>query len=91
MPQFTPAPRTKDRVRDYRKQHPNATVREIQTALGISSPSVVQFHLTHDASADKIAMLRAALEDCETQLAHCLGPDTEAGRYAREVLEATED
>lgn len=90
MPQFTAAPRTKDRVRDYRRQHPGSTVREIQTALGISSPSVVQFHLTHDAADDKIAILREALEACETQLAHCLGPDTEAGRMAREALEATE-
>ena len=39
--------------------------------------------------ADKVAMLREALEACETQLAHCLGPDTEAGRLAREVLEST--
>ena len=86
---FTPAPRTKDLVREYRRQHPSSTVREIQMALGISSPSVVQFHLTTDAKADKVAMLREALEACETQLAHCLGPDTEAGRLAREVLGST--
>ena len=81
--------RTKDRVREYAKHHPCATVREIQTALAISSPSVVQYHLTHDAKADKVALLRTALADCAKQLAHCLGPDTEAGRQAREALEAT--
>jgi putative heme degradation protein len=81
--------RTKERVRSYRAAHPAATVREIQAALGISSPSVVQFHLTTDAKADKIALLREALDACATQLAHCLGPDTEAGRQAREALDAT--
>lgn len=81
--------RTKDRVRAYRNNHPAATVREIQAALGISSPSVVQYHLDTDAKADKIALLREALEACATQLAHCLGPDTEAGRQARDALEAT--
>lgn len=81
--------RTKDRVRAYRKKHPTATVREIQAALGISSPSVVQFHLENDARQDKIALLREALADCSKQLAHCLGPDTEAGRKAKAALAAT--
>lgn len=81
--------RTKDRVRQYRAEHPCSTVREIQDALGISSPSVVQFHLTTNAKADKVALLRTALDACSRQLAHCLGPDTEAGRMAREALEAT--
>ena len=82
--------RTKERVRAYRDEHPDATVREIQIALGISSPSIVYYHLTTDAEADKVALLRAALDACATQLAHCLGPDTEAGRQAREALEATQ-
>ncbi len=30
----------------YRDSHPGATVREIQKACGVSSPSVVQHHLT---------------------------------------------
>ena len=41
--------RTKERVREYADKHPTATVREIQTALGLSSPSVVQFHLKVDS------------------------------------------
>lgn len=81
--------RTKDRVRHYRKAHPSATVREIQQALNISSPSVVQYHLTSDAKADSVKLLREALDACATQLAHCLGPDTEAGRMAQEALDAT--
>jgi putative heme degradation protein len=81
--------RTKDRVRAYREQHPCATVRDIQKALNISSPSVVHFHLTNDAKADKVALLRDALDACAKQLAHCLGPNTEAGRQAREALDAT--
>lgn len=81
--------RMKERVRQYRAKHPMSTVREVQKALGISSPSVVQYHLTTDTKDDAIKMLRAALDDCAKQLAHCLGPDTEAGRRAREVLDAT--
>ena len=81
--------RTKDRVRRYRERHPEASVREIQSALGLSSPSVVQYHLDIDATADKVALLRDALKDCATQLARCLGPDTEAGRKARAALKAT--
>ena len=81
--------RTKDRVRQYRERHPTATVREIMTALDISSPSVVQYHLTTDAKQDDVAMLRDALADCAKQLAHCLGPNTEAGRKAKAALAAT--
>lgn len=60
--------RTKGRVREYADKHPTATVREIQTALGLSSPSVVQFHLKVDskdniieAKEKRIAELEAAL------------------------------
>jgi hypothetical protein len=82
--------RTKDLVRAYRSAHPCSTVREIMTALNISSPSVVQFHLTTDAKQDAVALLRDALADCSRQLAQCLGPDTEAGRKAAAALEATQ-
>jgi cell division inhibitor SulA len=81
--------RTKDRVRKYREKHPAATVREIQDALDISSPSVVQYHLTTDTKRDAVALLRDALKDCAAQLSHCLGPDTEAGRKAKAALAAT--
>jgi hypothetical protein len=81
--------RTKDRVREYAKHHPCATVREIQTALGISSPSVVHFHLKVDSKEDKVKLLRSALKTCMTQLAHCLGPETEAGREAKRALDVT--
>ncbi len=36
---------TRDRILAYRAEHPDATVREIQAACGVSSPSVVQHHL----------------------------------------------
>ena len=55
--------RTKDRVRAYAAENPSATVREIQKALKISSPSVVQFHLKTDAMCDTVKMLRAALAE----------------------------
>lgn len=50
--------RTKDRVRRYRERHPASTVREIQIALGISSPSVVQFHLANSTKQDALEVLR---------------------------------
>lgn len=78
--------KTNARVRKYAKEHPGATVREIQSALGLSSPSVVHYHLRRE---DKMTMLREALMECSKQLAHCLGPDTEAGRMAKRALDAT--
>ena len=81
--------RTKERVRKYAVEHPCATVREIQKALGLSSPSVVHFHLKVHAKDDKVKILRSALKTCMTQLAHCLGPETEAGRVAKRALDAT--
>lgn len=83
------AKRTKDRVREYAKRHPTATVREIQAALELSSPSVVQYHLTTRTRVDDVLLLRDALAACAKQLAHCLGPDTEAGRQAAAALEIT--
>ena len=53
--------RTKDRVREYRQANPSATVREIQAALGISSPSVVQYHLGVGTRVDRIGELEAAI------------------------------
>lgn len=76
-------------MRAYAEKHPTATLREIQKALGISSPSVVHFHLKVDAKQDKVKVLRNALVTCMKQLAHCLGPDTEAGRVAKRALDAT--
>ena len=81
--------RTKDRVRKYAKDHPAATVREIQKALGLSSPSVVHFHLKVDSKDDKVKILRSALKMCLTQIDLCLGPDTEAGRIGKRAIEAT--
>lgn len=81
--------RTKERVRKYAAEHPCATVREIQKSLGLSSPSVVQFHLKVNAKDDKVKILRSALKTCMKQLAHCLGPETEAGRVAKRALDAT--
>lgn len=81
--------KTKAQVRKYASDHPGATIREIQSALGISSPSVVHFHLNKMTHADRVQMLRDALKACSKQLAHCLGPDTEAGRMAKRALDAT--
>lgn len=81
--------RTKDLVRKYAKDHPEASVRDIQKALGLSSPSLVHFHLKVDSKDDKVEILRSALKTCMTQLAHCLGPQTEASRIAKRALDAT--
>lgn len=64
--------RTKDRVRNYRAMHPSATVREIQAALGISSPSVVQYHLGVETRVDRIGELEAALRMMRTPFASTL-------------------
>lgn len=81
--------RTKDRVRKYVKAHPKASVRDIQKALGLSSPSIVHFHLKVDSKDDKVKVLRSALKTCMTQIDLCLGPHTEAGRIGKRALEAT--
>lgn len=81
--------RTKDRVRKYAKDHPAATVREIQKALELSSPSVVHFHLKVDSKDDKVKVLRSALKTCMTQIDLCLGPHTEAARIGKRALDAT--
>lgn len=54
--------RTKDVVRDYKRRNPNASLRQIQAALGISSPSVVKHHLDHDTKSDSIATLEDAMK-----------------------------
>lgn len=36
---------TRERIATYLKRHATATVREIQKACRVSSPSVVQYHL----------------------------------------------
>lgn len=79
----------KKQVRKYAAEHPGATIREIQDALGISSPSVVHRYLNTVTREDKIEMLREALMACSNQLAQCLGPDTESGRIAAQALDAT--
>lgn len=61
--------RTKDRVRAYRADNPAASVREIQDALGISSPSVVQYHLNTDTEVDRVVAL---LLLCRTPFASTL-------------------
>lgn len=52
--------RTRDRVREYRDRHPSATVREIQVALGISSPSVVHYHLR---KVDRVEAMKERIAD----------------------------
>jgi len=61
--------KTRDRVLKYRERHPTATVRDIQLALGISSPSVVQYHL---ANASRRATLEDALRQTRTPFASTL-------------------
>lgn len=36
---------TREKIASFVKRHSKATVREIQKACGVSSPSVVQYHL----------------------------------------------
>lgn len=80
--------RTKDDVREYRRAHPSSTVREIQRALGISSPSVVQFHLENDSKVDEIAALRSALLKVRTPFASTLGHEDALERL-REINQLT--
>ena len=60
--------RTKDRVREYAAKHPSSTVRGIQKALGLSSPSVVQFHMKVDAKDDKLRVLNRDCRWLENQI-----------------------
>lgn len=59
--------RTKERVREYADKHPTATVREIQTALGLSSPSVVQFHLKVDSKDNIIEAKDKRIAELEAE------------------------
>lgn len=36
---------TREKIRKYKSANPDATIRAIQKACGVSSPSVVSFHL----------------------------------------------
>jgi len=80
--------RTKDRVRQYRSEHPSATVREIQSALGISSPSVVQYHLEVGTKVDRIQELETALRMARTPFASTLTHEDALHRL-REVNQLT--
>ena len=77
--------KTKERVLRYRKEHPAATVREIQDALDISSPSVVHHHLTHTSRS---ATLEEALRKARTPFASALSHD-EALERLREINRMT--
>lgn len=59
--------RTKERVREYADKHPTATVREIQAALGLSSPSVVQFHLKVDSKGSMIEARDKRIAELEAE------------------------
>ena len=48
-------------VRAYAAMHPSATIRDIQKKLGISSPSVVHFHLKVRSKRAKAEVLTDAL------------------------------
>lgn len=54
--------KTRDRVRRYAKANPDATIRDIQQALKISSPSVVHYHLHSRTVCDRIDELKAQIE-----------------------------
>ena len=84
----------KKQVRKYAAEHPGATIREIQDALGISSPSVVHRYLNTVTREDKIEMLREALMACSSACiaqkhSSCDGhspPDFAASRISAVVL-----
>ena len=82
--------KTRDRVLRYRERNPTATVREIQDALDISSPSVVQFHLT---SKGRRAELEDALRKVRTPFASTLSHEAalerlrQINRLTYQVLE----
>lgn len=80
--------RTKDRVREYRRANPLATVREIQSALSISSPSVVQYHLEVGTKVDRIAELEGAIRLMRTPFASTLNSHDALERL-REINQLT--
>lgn len=80
--------RTKDRVRQYRAEHPSSTVREIQHALNISSPSVVQYHLAVGSWVDHVQELEAAIRMMRTPFASTLTHE-EALHRLREINNLT--
>jgi DNA-binding Lrp family transcriptional regulator len=59
---------TRERVLRYREQNPDATIREIQSELGISAPSVVHYHLTHTPQSQTIEQLSALLKEAVAAL-----------------------
>lgn len=77
--------KTRDRVLRYRDRHPTATVRNIQEALNISSPSVVHHHLTHSS---RRTTLEEALRKVRTPFASTLSHD-EALERLREINRMT--
>lgn len=77
--------RTRDRVLHYRDRHPTATVRDIQEALNISSPSVVHHHLKHSS---RRVTLEEALRKARTPFASTLSHDEALARL-REINRMT--
>lgn len=77
--------KTRERVLRYRERHPTATVREIQEALDISSPSVVHHHLKH---VGRRATLEDALRSTRTPFSSTLS-HAEALERLREINRLT--
>lgn len=80
--------RTKDRVREYRDQHPGSSLRDIQAALGISSPSVVKHHLDNDTKLDRIKDLKVRIFSMRTPFASTLSHEAALERL-REINRLT--
>lgn len=58
----------KDRIIKYKNENPDASIREIQRALGVSSPSVVHFHIKSPqkhTKADLLAIVAALKKENE--------------------------
>lgn len=53
---------TRDRIIAYREVNPRATVRQIQEACGVSSPSVVHYHLKR---SENNSALQAFVDACK--------------------------
>lgn len=53
----------RDRILAYREKHPNATIRQIQSACGVSSPSVVSHHLKQAEYAKYSLSIRELVDE----------------------------
>lgn len=53
----------KQKLVEYKSQHPEATIREMQKLFNVSSPSVVHYHLNAEGMKEKVRKRAAELRE----------------------------